>query len=144
LGYLTICCAWFGFKAVQYSMMETATGVVTRIVGVGFKVSGPRGGNSDTDGKYQGVYLCPEVHFKYQSSTANEEKMYTVQPQALSMHKYKAGESTTVIFPKNAPEKATLYTHGEFWLPTYMLVILLAASLFWTIGFVIVVFKPWK
>ncbi len=124
-------------------MMETASGEVIRIVGVGFDVSGPHstgGGN----GNYHSIYLCPEVHFKYPSSPAGEGKMYIVQPQALSEHEYKEGESITVILPKGAPEKATLYGHGEFWLPTYILVILLVASLFWTIGYVVVVFKPWK
>ncbi len=145
LGFLLIFGTYFIGRTVQFVSKEIAPGVVTAMVWGSFSVGVPVsrhgvGGGGD----YHGNYQCPEIHFIYKASSADSGTRYSVRPEALSFKEYKPGEQVTVIFPSAHPELARIYSLGEFWfIPPYM-IILAGIALLWSIGFLLVVFKPWK
>jgi hypothetical protein len=117
--------------------METADGEVTRIIIKHFTTGSRRGRD------VKGEYICPEVLFNY-SRDGGASQSYTTAPQALAFREYKPSDKMSVIFPKGHPETAVLYSFGEFWLPPPYAIFLSVITMFWTIGFIVVVFKPWR
>lgn len=143
LGYLLIFGTYFGIRTVQFFSGERADGEVTVIRWGKFSVGVPpngRGGGGD----YHGDYQCPEIHFFYKLSAADTGRWYVVTPEARSLKQYHPGDKTGVIFPKGQPEKAEIYSSAEFWFTTPNMIIIFVIAAFWSIGFVVVVFKPWR
>ncbi len=138
LGCALVFGSYFIARTIQFLSRETAAGTVTAISWRNFLV-----GNARTRGDYHGEYQCPEIHFLYKHSAADTGIMYSVRPESLSNKEYKPGEKTGVIFPKGQPELARIYSLREFWFTTPYMIILTAIAALWSIGFLVVVFKPW-
>ncbi len=139
LGYLLLVGAYFGLRVFQLATMERASREVTKILWGHFKIGNPRRG-----GDTKGEYPCPEVHFLYRPHAQVTAAWFMVSHESYAFHEYKPGENASLIFPKDHPELAELYFFGDFWLTPPYIIILLVICVVWTIGYLVVVFKPWR
>ena len=139
LGYLLLFGAYFGFRAFQFATMQRASGEINKILWGHFRIGNPR-----RSGDTKGEYPCPEVHFLYKTLAQDTATWFIISPESYAFHEYKPGEQANVIFPKDQPNLATLYSLGDFWFTPPYIIILLVISVAWTIGYVVVVFKPWR
>ncbi|MCD6010719.1 MAG: hypothetical protein K0Q79_581 [Flavipsychrobacter sp.] len=142
LGFALIWGIYFGVRVYQYRTGEIAEGTIERISQQEFvvNISSRRLGGT---GPYKSIYPCPEIRFFYKLPGTADGDLYIVRPRALAFKEYIPGEKASVIFPKGWPEAATIYSFSEFWCTTPYMIMLGVITLFWSIGFFVVVFKPW-
>ncbi len=147
LGYVLVLCTYFVSLYVCYRSQETAPGEVQGIVWKKFKMANIRPGISSGyygHGDHYQDFECVVIRFLYRSSNADTGQWLTVHPQTLSNKQYTTGEKIQVIFPHGNPDHATIYSPREFWFNTPYMIIVTVVMLLWSIGFIVVVFKPWQ
>jgi len=140
VGYALLWGAYFGFRTYQVLTMEIVDGQIMGRIRKPFRIYSPRGKYGGTHGDY----ICAALHFKYKISPTDTGTWYDAFPQALSFNEYPDEQKTRIIFPKGKPELATIYSLEEFWFPAPYMITLLAITTVWSIGFIVVVFKPWR
>lgn len=145
-GFLLIWGAYFGYRTVEFLQKET---LPAEIQAISWRRPRPQHRYKTTPMSHtpqdsNTPYECPETHFLYKRFANDSGMWYVVWPQSLAFMEHKAGERIAVIFPKDQPDQALLYSLGDFWFAAPYVTLLLAISVGWVIVYCVIRFKPWE